>query len=169
MDHYDASLGWQWLFIVAAVGVIVIGAGLTFGLIQGLYSIWKRKETWDYTGDPWNGRTLEWSTTSPAPFYNYAVIPEVTERDQWWATKQAKTEPSKPKYKDIYLPKNSAIGIYIAAFAFLLGFGIIWHIWWLAGLGLVGAIAFAIARTSGIGDNEYKVSAAELEALEAKA
>jgi cytochrome o ubiquinol oxidase subunit 1 len=168
MDHYDASLGWQWLFIVAGVGVLVIGIGLAFGGLQGAYSIWKRKETLDTTGDPWNGRTLEWSTKSPAPFYNYAVIPTVTERDQWWATKQSKHKASEPKYKDIYLPKNSAVGIYIASFAFVMGFGIVWHIWWLALLSLVGVLTCVIVRTSGVYSNEYRISAAELETLEAK-
>lgn len=168
MDHYDASLGWQWLFIVAAVGVLVIGLGMAFGGLQGAYSIWKRKETADLTGDPWNGRTLEWSTKSPAPFYNYAVIPEITDRDQWWATKQSKAATTKLKYKDVYLPKNSAVGIYIATFAFLMGFGIVWHMWWLALVGLIGIIACAINRTFSTDSHEYRVKAAELEALEAK-
>lgn len=168
MDHYDASLGWQWLFIVAAVGAVVIMAGIGFGALQGVYSIWKRKETLDTTGDPWNGRTLEWSTKSPAPFYNYAVIPTVTERDAWWSMKQSKQKPEKPHYKDIYLPKNSAVGIYIASFAFVGGFALIWHMWWLALVGLVGVITCVVLRTASPEEKEYKITAAELARLESK-
>lgn len=169
MDHYDATMGWQWLFIVAGIGAAIIFIGVGFGILQGLYSILKRNGNLDTTGDPWNGRTLEWSTVSPAPFYNYAVIPKIMERDQWWTDKHSKTAKPIPEYKDIYLPKNTATGIYIASFAFTLGFGMVWHMWWLALVGLVGIIGCIIVRTASIDSHEYKVSAAELEKLEARA
>jgi cytochrome o ubiquinol oxidase subunit 1 len=164
MDHYDASLGWQWLFIVAAVGVTLVFVGVGFQILQLIVSIRDRKKNLDKTGDPWNGRTLEWSTTSPAPFYNYAVIPTVTERDAFWAMKQNKEE--KPvHYKDIYLPKNTPMGMIIAAFTSLFGFAMIWHIWWLAAIGILGMLASLIVRILD-DETEYKLSAAELEKLE---
>jgi cytochrome o ubiquinol oxidase subunit 1 len=166
LDHYDASIGWQQLFIVAGVGVMVIMAGVGFQILQIIVSVWKRKENIDITGDPWNGRTLEWSTRSPAPFYNFAVLPEVTSRDAFWAMKQSKTK-KKSQYEDIDMPKNTGMGIFIAGFAFSFGFAVVWHILWLAIVGLVGVVAVVIIRLSDE-ETEYTISATKLEKLEAK-
>jgi cytochrome o ubiquinol oxidase subunit 1 len=166
MDHYDPSLGWQGLFVVAGIGVAVIGAGVFFQLLQLGYSIWKRDENRDLTGDPWNGRTLEWSTSSPPPFYNFATTPVVSHRDEFWYQKHHKKDEP-PEYEDIYLPKNSGAGIFIAGFGFVLCFAMVWHIWWLAILGLLGAITAIIIRISD--DNtEYKISARRLAQLDAE-
>lgn len=169
LDHYDASTGWQGLFIVAGVGVLIIALGVFFQLLQLVVSIWQRKKNLDLTGDPWNGRTLEWSVPSPAPFYNFAVTPVVTSRDPFWEEKQrlklSGEKPAKPEYKDIYLPKNTGAGFIIAGFGFLVCFGLIWHMWWLAVVGLIAVIACIIIRTSN-DDNEYKITAAEIELLD---
>jgi cytochrome o ubiquinol oxidase subunit 1 len=161
LDHYDSSLGWQWLFIVAGVGVIFVFIGVGFQVLQLLVSIFMRRRNLDLTGDPWDGRTLEWSTTSPAPVYNFAIIPTVHDRDAWWGMKHAKTAKSKPKYHDIYLPKNSGAGIIIAGLAFLFGFGMIWHIWWLVLAAFVGIVLSIIIRTTD-DDSEYLIPAAEV-------
>ncbi|MGC1176761.1 MAG: cytochrome ubiquinol oxidase subunit I, partial [Candidatus Saccharimonadales bacterium] len=116
---------------------------------------------------PWNGRTLEWSTVSPAPFYNFAVLPEVSGRDAWWALKRSKKSPVTPVYEDIYLPKNSGLGLVIASFAFIGGFAVVWHIWWLAPIGLLGVILTVIIRTTS-GDHEQRVSAEQIAKLEAQ-
>ena len=169
LDHYDASTGWQGLFIVAGVGVMIIGLAIAVQLLQLGWSIWNRKKNLDTTGDPWNGRTLEWSVPSPAPFYNFAVTPSVTTRDAWWEEKQARRRGhmlKAPDYKDIELPKNSGLGVMIAAMALAVGFGLIWHIWWLAIAGLVAAIVLVIIRTTN-DDIEYVVTAKELEQLDA--
>ncbi len=138
LDHYDASLGWQGLFIVSGIGVMVIIAGISFQILQLIVSIKQRRIDRDITGDPWNGRTLEWSTASPVPFYNFAHETPVTKRDEWWEIKQSKVSATvKQNYEDIWLPKNTAMGIYIAACSFLFGFGLIWHMWWLAIVGLL--------------------------------
>ena len=168
LDHYDASTGWQGLFIVAGFGVVIISVGIGLQLLQLVVSIVQRKKNRDLTGDPWNGRTLEWSVPSPAPFYNFAVTPVVHSRDQFWEEKQAlhrHEQIEKPAYQDIYLPKNSSLGLVIAMFAFLIGFGLIWHMWWLAGIGLAGVIICIIVRTSN-DDTEYLVTARELEKLD---
>jgi cytochrome o ubiquinol oxidase subunit 1 len=167
LDHYDASLGWQGLFIVAAFGAATIFAGVGFQILQLAYSVWKRRDNLDTTGDPWNGRTLEWSTSSPAPAYNFAVIPEVTGRDAFWTTKHKKTT-AEPEYEDIHLPKNSPMGLFIAAFAFMGGFAVVWHIWWLAVLGLLGIMTNVIIRTTR-GEHEYRISAKQLAKLEGEA
>jgi cytochrome o ubiquinol oxidase subunit 1 len=148
LNHYSASLGWQPLFLVAGVGVIVICAGVGFQILQLIVSIVQRKKNRDVTGDPWNGRTLEWSVASPAPEYNFAVLPEVTTRDPFWETKQNDIPKADPKYTDISVPKNSGLGVFIAIFAFLLGFGMVWHIWWLTIVGLLGVITTFIVRSS---------------------
>lgn len=165
LDHYDASLGWQGLFIVAGIGGAIIMAGIGFQILQFAVSIFQRRENLDKTGDPWDGRTLEWSVPSPAPFYNFAATPQVTERDAFWETKQLKSKV-RAKYEDIYLPKNSPAGLIIASFVFLIGFGLIWHIWWLSIVGLFCAISTVIIRTSN-DDSEYLVTASELKNLDA--
>jgi cytochrome o ubiquinol oxidase subunit 1 len=169
MDHYDASLGWQPLFIVAGVGVIFVIAGVGFQILQFIVSFWQRTKNLDITGDPWNGRTLEWSTTSPPPFYNYAVIPKVDDRDPYWKMKKSEgAYTQKPEYQAIRLPKNTPFPMIIAACAFVFGFAVVWHIWWLAILGLLALITGIIIRTSN-DETEYTVTAAKLAKLEGQA
>jgi cytochrome o ubiquinol oxidase subunit 1 len=167
LDHYEASTGWQWLFIVAGVGVLIIALGVALQLLQLAVSIWNRKKYVAYS-DPWDGRTLEWSVPSPAPFYNFAVIPNVESRDAFWEQKKALASGAKlpaKKYEDIWLPKNSGMGFIIAGFAFLTGFGIIWYIWWLVVIGVIGILASIIVRTLD-DDSEYLIPANEVEKLD---
>jgi len=172
LDHYDPSMGWQGLFIVAAVGVGFILLGIGFQVLQLIVSLLQRNHNRDLTGDPWNGRTLEWATSSPAAVYNFAVIPTVTTRDAFWEIKQAEAArlaegkaPKKPRYQDITLPKNTGAGIIIGALAFLLGFGLIWHIWWLAIVGLTGIIVVIVHRST-VEDTEYTITAREVGVIE---
>lgn len=168
LDHYDASTGWQGLFVVAGIGVMIVGLAIAVQLLQLGVSIWQRKKNLDTTGDPWNGRTLEWSVPSPAPFYNFAVTPVVTARDPWWEEKQARKRgsmPKKPVYHDIELPKNTGMGVMIAAMALAVGFGIIWHIWWLVIFAFIAVVVLVVIRTTA-DDTEYVVTAKELERLD---
>lgn len=164
LDRYDSETGWQFLFIIAGFGVMIIGLGIALQVLQLVVSIWQRKKNIDKTGDPWNGRTLEWSVPSPAPHYNFAVTPVVTDRDQFWMDKQRLARGEKlpePEYKDILLPKNSSLGLIIAGFGFLTCFGLIWYMWWLAIVGIIGVVLSVIIR--GSSDNtEYVMTAAEL-------
>ncbi len=160
LDHYSDP-EWVPFFIVSGVGVLVIGLGAATIVVQIVYSIWKRKELVDTTGDPWDGRTLEWSVPSPAPEYNFATIPVVTERDEWWHRKQQKIV-EQPVYQDIHLPKPSSLGVIVAVAAGLASFGIIWHMWWLAGLGLIAVLVSVIWKTMN-DDSEFTISAAELQ------
>ncbi len=164
LDHYDVATGWQPLFIISLIGSLIICLGVLVQILQVAVSIWKRNELRDTTGDPWNGRTLEWSTRSPAPFYNFAVIPIVASREPWWDIKQEKNR-LKPKYQDIVMPKNTAMGIYVSLFVFLAGFAFVWHITWLAIVGVAGAITCAFIR--GFNDeSEYVLKAADIEKYE---
>jgi cytochrome o ubiquinol oxidase subunit 1 len=166
LDSYDSNLGWQGLFIVAGVGVLIIMTGLLLQIIQLAYSIYKRDELRDNTGDPWDGRTLEWSTASPAPVYNFAVIPKVSSRDSFWELKNSKDKQKTTKYENIHLPKNSSVGLIIGMLALSGGFGVVWHIWWLAVVCLIGIFASVIKRTLDQ-DNEYVISAKEVQQAEA--
>jgi cytochrome o ubiquinol oxidase subunit I len=168
LDTYDEA-EWLPLFITSGVGVLVIALGVGLFLLQVGYSIWKRNELRDTTGDPYDGRTLEWSVPSPAPHYNFAVIPTVTERDDWWYRKQeGRTTFKREDYVDIWLPKNSGVGIIVGMLAAAFGFGVIWHLWWLVAISLVGIIIVIIRRTLN-DDSEHHISANELFHADARA
>ena len=161
IDSYSDPT-WQPLFITSGVGVLVISAGIGLFILQIIYSVWKRKELKDIDGDPWDGRTLEWSVPSPAPHYNFAVIPTVTQRDEWWHRKQrGETKIARTDYQDIWLPKNSGVGVIVGVLAASAGFGIIWHLWWLVALMLIAIITTIIIRTLN-DDGEHHISATEL-------
>ncbi len=146
MNHYSASLGYQQLFIVAAVGVAIIGSGLFVQAIQFFLSIKNRKQLTDKNGDPWDGRTLEWSIPSPAAEYNFAVLPVVKNKDEFWENKQSDSV-KQSEFVKFTMPKNSYLGIFVAFFSFILGFGAIWHILWMFILGLIGIITIIIIRS----------------------
>ena len=168
INTYDDP-SWVPLFIVSGVGVGVIGIGAGLMMLSMAYSVWKRKELADKTGDPWNGRTLEWSVPSPAPFYNFAITPTVTQRDEWWyRKKQGIVQPRREDYKDIELPKNTAEGVYIAVAVGMMGVGFIWHIWWLVAVAFIVVIVLVIRRTFN-DDTEYTLTAEELYHLDRKA
>ncbi len=155
LDHYEVSTGWQPLFIVAAIGVAIIGLGIFFQLLQVVVSVIKRKE-YSVGRDPWHGRTLEWSLPSPVPFYNYAKTPVVKERDDYWRVKQG-GKATDEGYKDVTLPKNTPLALLIGVFSLIAGFAIVWHIWWLAIIGTVAVVVTVIWRTTD-DDAEYTVS-----------
>ena len=163
LDHYDAASGFQPFFIMAAIGVGIIALGALAQVVQLYVSFRDRKQHVDTTGDPWDGRTLEWATPSPAPFYNFAVTPVVHSRDAFWEMKQKGLQPK--KYEDIEMSKNTGMAIYLSGFIFALGFALVWHIIWLIVLGLGGAIACVIIRSFDE-HTEYMLPAAEVERLD---
>jgi cytochrome o ubiquinol oxidase subunit 1 len=167
LDHYDASTGWAPLFMVAAAGAVVISIGICFQVAQIWVSVKQRKKNRDTTGDPWNGRTLEWSTSSPPPIYNFAIIPKAEERDAFWVMKESNAKIPKPHYEAIHLPKNTPNGLYVAAFNFLFGFAAIWHIVWLAVVGLIGTILGVLFHIYNR-HNEIHLSAEEVAEIEAQ-
>lgn len=169
LDHYDASLGWQQLFIVAGIGALIICAGVGVQLLQLGYSIWKRKDNMDTTGDPWGARTLEWATTSPPPEYNFAILPEVTKRDAFWEMKLAKPSKTKHVYTDIGVPANTPHALFIAVFTFIASFALIWHIWWLAIIGILAAVFTVFWHGLSDDDGERIISAEEVARIEAAA
>lgn len=163
LDHYSADTGWQPLFIMSLIGGLIIAVGLALQVVQIITTFIQKRHLTDTTGDPWDGRTLEWSMSSPPPSYNFAVIPEVTSRDAFWEMKQSGLP--EPHYEDIHMPKNTASGIYISVFAFLAGFGFVWEIVWLAVVSVIAIIICLIARAFN-DDSEYTITAAEVKEME---
>ena len=129
-----------------------------------------RDQRRDATGDPWNGRTLEWSMASPPPPWNFAVLPQVEGEDAYWAMKQRARSQGveQPRFEAIVGPKNSAIGIVIAFFAVVLGFALIWHIWWMALLGLAGLFVAALVHAWRL-EGEVEISAETVAAFAGQA
>ena len=157
---------WQPLLLVAAAGAVVIFAGILCQIVQLFVSIRTRERRRDLTGDPWNGRTLEWATSSPPPAYNFAVLPRVETIDAFWEMKRRGLPPAQPAYRAIEMPRNSATGFVMAFFATVTGFALIWHIWWMALLGLLAAFVTFLAF--GWSENrEIEVSAADVARSEA--
>ena len=144
MQHYDVAAWHPWL-LIAAGGAVLILAGIILQIAQLAVSIRRREELRDVTGDPWNGRSLEWSTSSPPPAFNFAVLPLVAGRDAYWAIKQRARQRGKlgeePRYTAIEMPRNSPTGFVCAFFASFMGFALIWHIWWMVALAALGAYA----------------------------
>ncbi len=171
--HYDASTGFQPYLIVAAIGAGIIALGVVFQVAQIIVSIKNKDKNRDVTGDPWDGRTLEWATASPAPAYNFAHIPVVSDIDALWQKKQnelnqvGKSEKAALPYLDIHMPKNTSAGFVISIFAFIFSFAMVWHIWWLALLGL-GSVIIAVVMRSFNYDTDYYITASEVEATEMK-
>jgi len=163
LDHYDPSTGWQPFYIMMFIGGLIIAVGVALQIVQVIASAIQKRQLVDTTGDPWDGRTLEWATASPPPSYNMAVIPNITTRDPLVEFK--KNGFPKQPYEDIHMPYNTASGIYIAACAFATCFALVWHINWLAVAGLVGVVVCFIARTFN-DKTEYTVTAKEIEKLE---
>jgi cytochrome o ubiquinol oxidase subunit 1 len=146
MSHFeDPSL--QIWFQIAALGAVLIALGIGSMLIQFVVSFKRREKLRDVTGDPWNGRTLEWSTSSPPPDYNFAFTPRVYDNDTWVDMKKHQYERPRDGFVAIHMPKNTAAGFVIAALSAGVGFALIWQMWLVAGLGFAAMLAAIITHT----------------------
>jgi len=139
LQHTDDP-AWAPYLITAAVGALIILCGVFAQIAQLIVSIRTRDRRRDVTGDPWDGRTLEWSTPSPPPSYNFAIMPQVESQDDFWRRKQSGERPPPPRYQAIEVPPNSPNGFIVAFFSVVTGFALIWHIWWMAITGLACAL-----------------------------
>ncbi|MCI3205477.1 MULTISPECIES: cytochrome o ubiquinol oxidase subunit I [Pandoraea] len=165
LNHYS-NPEWQPWLIAALIGALFIAAGIGFQVLQLVVSIKNRKALADTTGDPWNGRTLEWMTSSPPQFYNFAEEPRVHDIDELAYRKEHGIKSDlKTSYAPIHMPKNTGAGFIISAFSLVFGFAAIWHIWWLAIVGFVGMILTFICRSNN-DSIDYYVQSPEVVAIE---
>jgi cytochrome o ubiquinol oxidase subunit 1 len=146
MSHFDDP-SIHYLFQISLVGTLMIAAGIGCLLMQIFVSILNRKALADVTGDPWNGRTLEWSTSSPPPDYNFAFTPVVHDNDTWADMKKSGYRRPLKDFVAIHMPKNTWAGPVIPGITFVMAFGIIWHMWLLVGVTFVAMLAVAIYHT----------------------
>ena len=160
LDFIPAGSPYHALLLIAAVGAVIIALAVAVQVLQLVVSVLERGKRRDHSGDYWHGRTLEWSVASPAPLYNFAHIPNVEARDAFWDMKKRGAYSQGP-YGPISLPKNSCIGLVIAACAFLFGFGTIWHVWWVLPVALIGAFSTLVLR-SFVEEREFVMPAEEI-------
>jgi cytochrome o ubiquinol oxidase subunit 1 len=156
---------WQAWLLVAEAGAIIIFCGILCQIAQLYVSIRTRERRRDLTGDPWNGRTLEWTTSSPPPPYNFAVLPRVETIDAFWEMKRRGLIPVELNYESIKMPRNSPTGFITAFFAVVTGFALIWHIWWIVILGLLAA-AVTILVFGWSDEREREISSTEIAQME---
>ncbi len=165
LNHTNTPEWNIWLYI-ACIGAFIIMFGIVFQVVQLVVSYKNREQLQDTTGDPWNGHTLEWSTDSPPQYYNFAKTPVVDDIDAWTEMKEQGQAYQKPAhYQPIHMPKNTLAGVLISASLTVFCFAMIWHIWWLAAVGFVSAIAVFIKRCY-TSDVDYYVQVDEIEQIE---
>lgn len=164
VNHFDDPSLQIW-FVIAAIGALIILVGIAAFVIQIAVSIINRDKLRDTTGDPWNGRTLEWSTSSPPPAYNFAFTPQVHDLDAWYDMKERGAERPVEGFRPIHMPRNTGTGVILSAFALALGFAMIWYMWWLAALSAVALLAGGIWHTFNY-KRDYHIPADEVAAQE---
>jgi cytochrome o ubiquinol oxidase subunit 1 len=171
MQHYPEA-AWQPWFVAAAIGAGVILVGIALTIVQLVVSVRARDRRRDRTGDPWDGRTLEWALPSPPPPWNWRALPQVHGLDEFWRAKReagGRLEASADDgRRGLHLPRPSALGFVVAFFASVGGFALIWHVWWMAVAGIAGVVAAGLWRAWQV-EHEFEVPAAELDAFEARA
>ena len=158
--HFDDPSLQPW-FVVAAIGAVIILVGILAFVIQIAVSLKNRDKLRDTTGDPWEGRTLEWSIPSPPPAYNFAFTPVVHDLDAWYDMKDRGYKAPAKGFRDIHMPRNTGAGVILSGLALVLGFAMVWYMWWLAALSFIALIAYAIAHTFNY-DRDYFIPAAQV-------
>ncbi|MBS0225402.1 MAG: cbb3-type cytochrome c oxidase subunit I, partial [Proteobacteria bacterium] len=160
LSHFDDPSLQIW-FVIAAFGALLIACGIACFLIDIFVSFRRRATLRDTSGDPWDARSLEWSTSSPPPDYNFAFTPVVHDNDAWWDMKQRGFTRPSSGFTAIHMPKNTAAGIVLAGLSTVIGFAMIWHIWWLAIVAFAALLVCAIAHTFNY-DRDYHIPADEV-------
>ncbi|MGI6246038.1 MAG: cytochrome o ubiquinol oxidase subunit I [Pseudochelatococcus sp.] len=153
------------LFVTAAIGAGLITLGTLAFVAQFAVGYLRRATYADTTGDPWNGRTLEWATSSPPPAYNFAFTPVVHDVDAWWDMKKRGYARPLTGFRAVHMPRNIGMGVILAGISIVLGFALIWHIWWLCAASFAALIVAAVAHTFNH-DRDYYILASEIAATE---
>lgn len=158
--HFDDPSLQIW-FVIAAIGAVIILIGILGFVMSIVMGIVRRKELADPTGDPWDGRTLEWSTSSPPPAYNFAFTPHIHDLDAWYDMKDRGAERPNSGFRPIHMPRNTGAGVILSAMALALGFSMVWYLWWLAALSAAGLLLYGIFHTFNY-DRDYFIPAEEV-------
>ncbi|VFR24272.1 Cytochrome O ubiquinol oxidase subunit I [plant metagenome] len=166
MNHFD-DMSLQIWFQIAAVGAFIIAIGIAAFLYQLVISFIRRDKLRDVTGDPWDGRTLEWATSSPPPSYNFAFTPQVHEVDTWYQMKEQGYKRPTDGFLPIHMPKNTSAGVILSDISIAMGFGLVWHMWLLVGVTFFALVAYAIYHTFNT-DRDFYIPAEEVARVEAE-
>jgi cytochrome o ubiquinol oxidase subunit 1 len=166
LRHFDDPSLQIW-FIIAAVGVAMIAVGIASFLIQIYVSFRDRERLRDWTGDPWDGRSLEWATSSPPPAYNFAFTPVIHDLDAYYDMKTRNAERPLTGFRDIHMPKNTGTGVILGGLSIAFGLSMIWYMWWLSALSFVGILVVSIVHTFNY-DRDFHIHADEIERTEAE-
>lgn len=170
IQHYiDPS--WQIYYIIAAIGVFIILLGIVSFIFQILLAIWygvKHKGNLPVIqNDPWgDARTLEWSISSPPPAYNFATIPVVQSDDAYWDMKTRGEKRVTSGFTKIHMPANTGAGFVAGIISLIIGFALVWHIWWLAGLSLLAFVITVLYHSLNGNHAGYYISAEEVQKTE---
>ncbi|RYD58479.1 MAG: cytochrome o ubiquinol oxidase subunit I [Sphingomonadales bacterium] len=159
----DPSL--QIWFVIAAIGAVIILIGILGFVMSIVMGYVRRKDHLDLTGDPWDGRTLEWSTSSPPPNYNFAFTPQIHDLDAWYDMKDRGAQRPTKGFRAIHMPRNTGAGVILSAMALALGFGMVWYMWWLVALSALGLFVYSIAHTFNY-NRDYSIPAEEVAEIE---
>ncbi len=160
LRHFDDPSLQIW-FVIAAIGALIVAAGIGAFLMQMYVSIRDRERLRDVTGDPWGGRTLEWATSSPPPAYNFAFTPVIHDLDAWYDMKNRNAGRPTEGFRDIHMPRNTGAGAILAGLSMVIGLAMIWYIWWLAALSFVALLVVAIGHTFNY-DRDFHIPAEEV-------
>ncbi|MBB5710970.1 cytochrome o ubiquinol oxidase subunit I [Sphingomonas xinjiangensis] len=164
LRHFDDPSLQIW-FIIAGIGAAIIAVGIAAFLIQIFVSVRNREQLRDFTGDPWDGRSLEWATSSPPPEYNFAFTPVIHDLDAWYDMKSREAARPTTGFRDIHMPKSTGAGVILAGLSAVIAMAMIWYIWWLAILGFVGLLVVAIGHTFNY-DRDFHIPAEEVTRVE---
>jgi len=166
VHHFDDPTI-QPYFVIAAVGALIILVGILGFVMSIVMGFVKRHQLADTTGDPWDGRTLEWSTSSPPPDYNFAITPVIHQLDAWYDMKARGYERPCEGFRPIHMPRNTGSGVILAGLALVLGFAMVWYMWWLAAISFAGLLVVAVGHTFNFNRDRF-IQAEEVASTESK-
>ncbi|SFL48965.1 cytochrome aa3 quinol oxidase subunit I [Salibacterium qingdaonense] len=164
---YSIEPEWMPLNVISTIGAVLMAVGFLVFVYNIYYSF--RYSEREKTGDTWDGRALEWATTTPVPFYNFATVPEITGPEAFWKMKQeGGTTYDKENLEPIHMPSDSGVPFIMSAFMFVAGFGLVWEWMFMAIAGLIGILACMVVRSFDY-DHGFHVSVEEIKETEEKA
>jgi len=165
MYTYSESTGFAPLNMVAFIGAGIMAISFALLVYNVYYSV--RYSPRNIGNDPWNARTLEWATHTPVPEYNFAITPQVKSTEAFWDAKKNGHEIFKGKIEKIHMPNNSGLPFIMSCIFFVFGFSMIFSIWPLVIISLLGILGCLVYR-SFEKDHGHYIPVEEIEETETK-